>query len=139
MVNPSDQNVRQDNTMDRASTLPLNLYETETVLKLVNLNSLEGVERLPNESNEPAKSNVAYSRRSYSVWVYWTCMTFGQARDSMHLMEFGFSYDSYYFCLFLFGSSIRKRESRSTDAGKEDNKCKKDIAFFIVLISYDFF
>jgi len=30
------RNVRQDNTMDRAGTLPLNLYETETVLKLVN-------------------------------------------------------------------------------------------------------
>ena len=27
------RNVRQDNTMDRAGTLPLNLYETETVLK----------------------------------------------------------------------------------------------------------
>ena len=27
------QNVRQDNTMDRAGTLPLNLYETETVLR----------------------------------------------------------------------------------------------------------
>ena len=25
--------VRQDNTMDRAGTLPLNLYETETVLR----------------------------------------------------------------------------------------------------------
>ena len=32
------QNVRQDNKMDRAGTLPLNLYETETVLKPVNLN-----------------------------------------------------------------------------------------------------
>ena len=38
------RNVRQDNTMDRAGTLPLNLYETETVLKPVNLNSLIGVE-----------------------------------------------------------------------------------------------
>ena len=38
---------RQDNTMDRAGTLPLNLYETETVLKPVNLNSLIGVERVP--------------------------------------------------------------------------------------------
>ena len=27
------RNVRQDNTMDRAGTLPLNLYETETVLR----------------------------------------------------------------------------------------------------------
>ena len=51
------RNVRQDNTMDRAGTLPLNLYETETVWKPVNLNSLKGVERIPNESNEPANSN----------------------------------------------------------------------------------
>ena len=51
------RNVRQDNTMDRAGTLPLNLYETETVLKPVDLNSLKGVERIPNESNEPANSN----------------------------------------------------------------------------------
>ena len=27
------RNVRQDNTMDRAGTLPLNLYETEKVLR----------------------------------------------------------------------------------------------------------
>ena len=27
------RNVRQDNTMDRAGTLPLNLYEAETVLR----------------------------------------------------------------------------------------------------------
>ena len=51
------QNVRQDNTMDRAGTLPLNLYETETVLKPVNLNSLIGVERVPSESDEPPNSN----------------------------------------------------------------------------------
>ena len=50
-------NVRQDNTMNRAGTLPLNLYETETVLKPVNMNSLKGVERIPNESNKPANSN----------------------------------------------------------------------------------
>ena len=37
------RNVRQDNTMDRAGTLPLNLHETETVLKPVNLNSLKGM------------------------------------------------------------------------------------------------
>ena len=48
---------RQDNTMDRAGTLPLNLYETETVLKPVNLNSLIGVERVPSESDEPPNSN----------------------------------------------------------------------------------
>ena len=51
------RNVRQDNTMDRAGTLPLNLYETETVLKPVNLNSLKAVERVPSESDEPPNSN----------------------------------------------------------------------------------
>ena len=34
------RNVRLDNTMDRVGTFPLNLYESETVLKPVNLNSL---------------------------------------------------------------------------------------------------
>ena len=43
--------------MDREGTLPLNLYETETVLKPVNLNSLIGVERVPSESDEPPNSN----------------------------------------------------------------------------------
>ena len=51
------RNVRQDNTMDRAGTLPLNLYETETVLKPVNLNSLKAVERVPSESDELPNSN----------------------------------------------------------------------------------
>ena len=51
------RNVRQDNTMDRAGTLPLNLYETETILKPVNLNSQIGVERVPTESDEPPNSN----------------------------------------------------------------------------------
>ena len=50
------RNVRQDNTMDRAGTLPLNLYETETVLKPVK-NSLIGIERVPSESDEPPYSN----------------------------------------------------------------------------------
>ena len=45
------RNVRQDNTMDKAGTLPLNLYETETVLKPVNLNSLKAVEIVPSESD----------------------------------------------------------------------------------------
>ena len=48
---------KDNNIMDRASTLPLNLYETETVLKPVNLNSLIGVERVPSESDEPPNSN----------------------------------------------------------------------------------
>ena len=51
------RNVRQDNRMDRAGTLPLNLYETETVWKPVNFNSQKGVERISTESNEPAYSN----------------------------------------------------------------------------------
>ena len=34
------QNVRQDNTKDRAGTLPLNLYETETTLNPLNLQLL---------------------------------------------------------------------------------------------------
>ena len=37
--------------------MPLNLYETETVLKPVNLNSLIGVERVPSESDGPPNSN----------------------------------------------------------------------------------
>jgi len=53
------RNVRQDDTIDRAGTLPLNLslYETETVLKPVNLNSLKAVERIPSESDEAPYSN----------------------------------------------------------------------------------
>ena len=44
--------------MDRAGTLPLNLYETETVLKpAVNLNSLKGAERVPSERDELPNSN----------------------------------------------------------------------------------
>ena len=34
------QNIKQDNTMDRAATLPLDLYKTKPVLKSANLNSL---------------------------------------------------------------------------------------------------
>ena len=41
--------------MNRVGTLPLNLYETETVLKPVN--SLIGVERVPSENDEPPNSN----------------------------------------------------------------------------------
>ena len=55
------RNVRQDNTMDRAGTLPLNLDETETILKPVNLNSLKGEERVPSESDEPPNSNEGVS------------------------------------------------------------------------------
>ena len=38
-------------------TLPLNLYETETVLKPVNLNSLKGAARVPSERVEPSNSD----------------------------------------------------------------------------------
>ena len=37
--------------------MPLNLNETETVLKPVNLNSLKGAERVPSERDEPSNSN----------------------------------------------------------------------------------
>ena len=35
------RNVRLDNEIDRAGTLPLNLSETDTVLKAINLNPLD--------------------------------------------------------------------------------------------------
>ena len=50
------RNVRQDNIMDRAGILPLNLYETDTVLKPVNVNLLIGVERVPSEHDELSNS-----------------------------------------------------------------------------------
>ena len=51
------RNVRQDNTMDTAGTLSLNVYETNTVLKLINLNLLIDVERVPSEIGESPNSN----------------------------------------------------------------------------------
>ena len=47
--------VRQDNTKDRAGTLPLNLYETDTILNPVDLNALVSVEEehVENEMEEP--------------------------------------------------------------------------------------
>ena len=39
------RNVRQDNEIDRAGTLPLNVHGSDTVFKSINLNSLIGVER----------------------------------------------------------------------------------------------
>ena len=56
------RNVRQDNAMERASTclrayIKPTVYETETVLKSVNLNSLKGLQRVPSESDEPRNSN----------------------------------------------------------------------------------
>ena len=43
--------------MDTAGTLSLNLYETDTVLKLINLNLLIDVERVPSEIDESPNSN----------------------------------------------------------------------------------
>ena len=43
------RNVKQNSTMDKEKTLPLNLQEIEMVLKPVNLNSLNGVERVPSK------------------------------------------------------------------------------------------
>ena len=56
---PQTTNVRQDNTMDRACTLPLNLYKTETVLKPVNFyfEFTKRRKRVPSESDEPPNSN----------------------------------------------------------------------------------
>ena len=53
------QNVRQDNTMDTAGTLSLNLYEIGMVLKLVNL--LIDVERVPSEIHESPYSNEDFN------------------------------------------------------------------------------
>ena len=50
------RNVRQDNIMDRAGIWPLNLYETDTVLKPVNVNLLIGVERVASEHDELSNS-----------------------------------------------------------------------------------
>ena len=43
--------------MDRVGIMPLNLYESETVLKPVNLNSLICAERVPRKSDELPNSN----------------------------------------------------------------------------------
>ena len=52
------RNVRQDNTKDRAGTLPLNLYESETILNPLNLQLVKTgvqpdiIESLDNEVRE---------------------------------------------------------------------------------------
>lgn len=46
------RNVRQDNTMDRVGTLPLNLYEKESVLKPLDLNEV-----LKRVASEPLQEN----------------------------------------------------------------------------------
>ena len=51
------RNVRQDNTMDTAGTLSLKLYEIDLVLKLINLNLLIDVDRVPSEIDESPNSN----------------------------------------------------------------------------------
>ena len=51
------RSVRQDNTMYTAGTLSLNVYETNTALKLINLNLLMVVERVPSETGESPNSN----------------------------------------------------------------------------------
>ena len=51
------RNARQDNTMDMAGTLSLNLYEIDPVLKLLNLNLLIDTERVPSEIDESPYSD----------------------------------------------------------------------------------
>ena len=47
------RNVRQDNTKDRAGTLPLNLYESETILNPLNLQLVTtGVQNDVNSGSE---------------------------------------------------------------------------------------
>ena len=60
------RNVRQNNAMDRAGTLPLYFNETEMVLKPVNLNTLKGEEKVPSESDKPPNSDedVSFSPKS---------------------------------------------------------------------------
>lgn len=66
-------NIRQNDTMDRTGTFSLwtYIYETETVLKPVNFNSLRGVEKVRSESNGLPNSiegaslpAVSYSQRT---------------------------------------------------------------------------
>ena len=57
------RNVRQDNTMDRAGTLPLNLYETETVLNPLDLHSImpalqASPSSMPDQSDESHEVEV---------------------------------------------------------------------------------
>ena len=62
------RNVRQDNTKDRAGTLPLNLYETQTVLNPLDLSSVlpgvqglaqfEGEETVEREQDVPCVDTV---------------------------------------------------------------------------------
>ena len=58
----------------------------------------------------------------------------GTSEDSTHLVEFVSLLILTTFVFFSLSSSIWKAESLSTDAGKEYNRCKKDITLLIVLI-----
>jgi hypothetical protein len=53
------RNVRQDNTKDRAGTLPINLYECETMLNPLNLKELRDVSTEDSGASEDAGSEVA--------------------------------------------------------------------------------
>ena len=66
--------------------------------------------------------------------------TFGLARVKMACISWKLA--SLILTTFVFSSlssSIWKGESLSTDAVKEYNRCKKDVAFLNVLISSDYF
>jgi len=61
MCQTTNSNARQNNTIDREGILPLNFYESDTVLKPVNLNLMIGIERVPSESDELPNSNEVAS------------------------------------------------------------------------------
>ena len=63
MCQTTNSNARQNNTIDGESILPLDFYESDTVLtwKPVNLNLMIGVERVPSESDELPNSNEVAS------------------------------------------------------------------------------
>ena len=66
------RNVREDNTMDRAGTLPLNLYESETILNPLNLQLVttgvqpDIIESLDNEVREEHTTEQPESIDTYS-------------------------------------------------------------------------
>ena len=66
------RNVREDNTMDRAGTLPLNLYESETILNRLNLQLVttgvqpDIIESLDNEVREEHTTEQPEPTDTYS-------------------------------------------------------------------------
>ena len=68
----TQRNVREDNTMDRAGTLPLNLYESETILNRLNLQLVttgvqpDIIESLDNEVREEHTTEQPEPTDSYS-------------------------------------------------------------------------